>query len=233
VSGKMRRKFALQYGFVVPEIQGEREPPGPGEELPRQGPWEPSSRRQDMRIGELLVVVARLQARRPRRGSARASLRHERPSGYRTSYASEVRREGFTPVDNLSVMDPFSEAIRNNPPSSSPYRTPARSSTGSTPNTSGLLEEICRAQSPIPASRPCSRPCLPSAYRSATSPDPRKPCRGRAHAGAPSRFRACRMRIASRSAATWRRRRPQRASPRQPLGLASTELKRDAKGDVN
>jgi len=51
----MRRKFALQYGLSCRD-QGEREPPGPGESYHVKVHGTVIAA-QDMRIGELLVVV--------------------------------------------------------------------------------------------------------------------------------------------------------------------------------
>jgi len=152
------------------------------------------------------------------------------------SYASEVRREGFTPVDNLSVMlTHVSEAIRNNLTQLLSYKDTRRSSTGSTPNTSGCSRRSGPAQisysglqavlKALLAERVSIRNLhliLEATPRSCPMP------------GAPSRLPSM---SACASPADLRRpgggRRPQRASPRQPLDLAFHQsLKRDAKGDV-
>ncbi len=72
------------------------------------------------------------------------------------SYAAEVRRGGFEPIDGASVLlTHLSEVIRNNLPQFLSYKDMRASSTGSTPNTSGSSTRSVRRRSPIRASRRC------------------------------------------------------------------------------
>ena len=63
------------------------------------------------------------------------------------AYSAEVRREGFTPVDNLSVMlTHVSETIRNNLPQLLSYKDTRALLDRLDPEYKRLLEEICPAQ---------------------------------------------------------------------------------------
>jgi flagellar biosynthesis protein FlhA len=112
--GKMRRKFARQYGFVIPDIK-----------LSSDLTIEPKDyavkihstvvARHDLRIGEMLVIVG--AARKP---DVPGDEVVEPAFGMKAMWVSEafveeVRREGFQPVDNISVLlTHVSEIIRSN-----------------------------------------------------------------------------------------------------------------------
>jgi flagellar biosynthesis protein FlhA len=111
---KMRRKFALQYGFVVPDIKVSESLSAPPKsyEVRIHGAIVAS---HEMHIGELLVVtgdgdqpdVPGEEVREPAFGMKAVWVSD--------AYANEVRREGFTPIDNMSVLlTHISEVIRNN-----------------------------------------------------------------------------------------------------------------------
>lgn len=165
---KMRKKFAAQYGFVVPEIKlsdSLRLSPK-AYEFRIHGTVVASG---EMRPGSMLVVVGdgRLpdlpgeEVREPAFG-VKAMWVSE-------SYANEVKREGMHPVDRLSVLlTHLSETIRRISASSCPTRTCAACSTGSAPNTRSCstrsARRICRCR----ACRPCCACCYRSGFRSAT-----------------------------------------------------------------
>ena len=144
--GKMRRKFALQYGFVVPEIKVSEslQAAAKSYQIKIHGTIIAT---QEMRIGELLVVtgeggkpdVPGEEVREPAFGMKALWI----PD----AYAAEVRREGFTPVDNLSVMlTHVSEAIRNNLTQLLSYKDTRTLLERLEPEYKRLLEEICPAQ---------------------------------------------------------------------------------------
>ena len=112
--GKMRRAFARQYGFVVPEIK-----------LSDDLAISPKSYQikihgtvvagEDLRLGDVLVVtgdgplpdVPADEAREPAFGMKAVWVSE--------AFVSNVKREGFTPIDNMSVMlTHLREVIRNN-----------------------------------------------------------------------------------------------------------------------
>ena len=110
----MRRKFAVQYGFVVPEIKVSDISHRAAEMLPVQ-----DSRGHRRHAGRAHRRISGDQRRRQaprhaRRGDARTRLRHE-GLVHREAFAPEARRLGFNPIDNMSVLlTHLSEVIRNN-----------------------------------------------------------------------------------------------------------------------
>jgi flagellar biosynthesis protein FlhA len=111
---KMRRKFARQYGFVVPEIKlsDSLSIPPKGYQIKIHGT---AVAAHDLRIGDLLVVTG--DGRRP---DLPADDVREPAFGMKAvwvsqAFANELKREGFSPVDNISVLlTHLSEVIRNN-----------------------------------------------------------------------------------------------------------------------
>ena len=75
--GKMRRKFAKQYGFVVPEIKLTRRSGDSPEDLPDQDSRHGGRRRRAAHRRRARGHRRRAAARRSRRRGARAGLRHE------------------------------------------------------------------------------------------------------------------------------------------------------------
>ncbi len=111
---KMRRKFAKQYGFVIPDIR-----------LTDDLGIEPKAYQirihgtivatGELRIGEVMVIVG--DGPRP---SVPGDEVREPAFGMKALWASDMflntlKREGFTPVDNISVLlTHLGEIIRNN-----------------------------------------------------------------------------------------------------------------------
>ena len=144
--GKMRRKFALQYGFVVPEIKvGESlQVPPKAYQVKIHGTVIAT---QEMRIGELLVVTGEGRAPDVPGEEVREPAFGMKALWIPDAYAAEVRREGFTPVDNLSVMlTHVSEAIRNNLTQLLSYKDARTLLDRLEPEYKRLLEEICPSQ---------------------------------------------------------------------------------------
>ncbi len=111
---KMRRKFARQFGFVVPEIKltDDLSIPPKTYQIKIHGTVVAS---EELRIGDVLVVtgdgprpdVPGDEAREPAFGMKALWVPE--------MFANTVRREGFTPVDNISVLlTHLGEVIRNN-----------------------------------------------------------------------------------------------------------------------
>ncbi len=68
----------------------------------------------------------------------------------------DLKREGFHPIDNVSVvLTHLSEVIRNNLPQLLSYKDVKSSSTGWIPNTRSWPTKSARRTCPIPACRRC------------------------------------------------------------------------------
>jgi flagellar biosynthesis protein FlhA len=144
--GKMRRKFALQYGFVVPEIRVAESlsVPSKGYQIKIHGTIVAA---HDLRIGELLVVTGEGQQPDVPGDAVREPAFGMKAMWIPDSYATEVRREGYTPIDNLSAMlTHLSEVIRNNLTQLLSYKDVRVLLDRLDPEYKRLLEEICPSQ---------------------------------------------------------------------------------------
>jgi len=111
---KMRRKFAKQYGFVVPEIKLSDDLLLESKvyQIKIHGTVMAN---EELRLGDVLVIVG---DRKPPQVPGEAT--REPAFGMKAmwvpqSLAKDVKNEGFVPVDNLSVLlTHLSEIIRNN-----------------------------------------------------------------------------------------------------------------------
>jgi flagellar biosynthesis protein FlhA len=111
---KMRRKFAKQYGFVVPEIKlaDDLAIDTKTYQIKIHGTMVASS---ELRIGDVLVIIG--DGPKP---SVPGDDTREPAFGMKAVWVPEMfsnmlRREGFTPVDNISVLlTHIGEIIRNN-----------------------------------------------------------------------------------------------------------------------
>jgi flagellar biosynthesis protein FlhA len=111
---KMRRKFASQYGFVVPEIKltDDIGLPPKTYQIKVHGTVVAS---EELRIGDVLVIVG--EGARP---DVPGEETREPAFGIKAMwvpemFADSLKREGFKPVDNMSVLlTHMREVIRNN-----------------------------------------------------------------------------------------------------------------------
>jgi flagellar biosynthesis protein FlhA len=142
---KMRRKFAVEYGFVVPEIKlgDSLHLPPKTYEFRIHGTVVASG---EMRPGSMLVVVGEgpmpdlpgEEVREPAFGSKAMWVSE--------SYANEVRREGMQPIDRMSVLlTHLSETIRKNLGQLLSYKDMRALLDRLGPEYKKLLEEICPA----------------------------------------------------------------------------------------
>ena len=143
---KMRKKFARQYGFVVPDIK-----------LSDSVALPPKSYQvlihgtvvatQDLRPGEMLVVVG--DGPKP---DVPAEEVREPAFGMKAlwvldSYTPEVKRAGFETIDGASVLlTHLSEVIRNNLPQFLSYKDMRALLDRLDPEYKRLLDEICPSQ---------------------------------------------------------------------------------------
>lgn len=111
---KMRRKFAKQYGFVVPDIKltDDMNIPHKSYQIKIHGAVAAGD---ELRIGDVLVITG--DGPKP---SLPGEETREPAFGMKAMwvpemFANTVSREGFTPVDNISVLlTHLAEVIRNN-----------------------------------------------------------------------------------------------------------------------
>jgi len=141
--GKMRRKFASQYGFVVPEIKVSDDIaiPEKSYQIRIHGTTVASN---TLRVGEVLVVtgsgrkpsVPGDEIREPAFGMPAVSVLE--------AFAEDLRREGFHPIDNVSVvLTHVSEVIRNNLPQLLSYKDVKVLIDRLDPEYKKLADEIC------------------------------------------------------------------------------------------
>jgi flagellar biosynthesis protein FlhA len=141
--GKMRKKFALQYGFVVPEIKVTDDfgVPQKGYQIRIHGTVVAANA---LRVGEVMVVkqggrqpsVPGDEIREPAFGMPAISVPE--------SFSEDLKREGFQPIDNVSVvLTHMSEVIRNNLPQLLSYRDMKVLLERLDPEYRKLADEIC------------------------------------------------------------------------------------------
>ncbi|TWF53383.1 flagellar biosynthesis protein FlhA [Neorhizobium alkalisoli] len=141
--GKMRKKFASQYGFVVPEIKvaddiaiAEK-----SYQIRIHGTTIASN---NLRVGDVLVVtgsgrkpsIPGDEIREPAFGMPAVSILE--------TFAEDLKREGFHPIDNVSVvLTHLSEVIRNNLPQLLSYKDVKILIERLDPEYKKLADEIC------------------------------------------------------------------------------------------
>lgn len=141
--GKMRKKFASQYGFVVPEIKVSDELgiPDKSYHIRIHGTTVASNM---LRVGEVLVItgggrrptVPGDDVREPAFGMPAVSVVE--------TFTEELKREGFHPIDNVSVvLTHLSEVIRNNLPQLLSYKDVKILIDRLDPEYKKLADEIC------------------------------------------------------------------------------------------
>ena len=112
--GKMRRNFAKQYGFVVPEIKltDDLGIPPKTYQIKIHGTIVAS---EELRIGDVLVVTGDGPRPDVPGDEAREPAFGMKAMWVSETFANNVKREGFAPVDNMSVLlTHLREVIRNN-----------------------------------------------------------------------------------------------------------------------
>ncbi len=141
--GKMRKKFATQYGFVVPEIKviDEMAIADKSYQIRIHGTTIASNM---LRVGEVLVVtgsgrrptVPGDEIREPAFGMPAVSVLE--------AFTEDLKREGFQPIDNVSVvLTHMSEVIRNNLPALLSYKDVKILIERLDPEYKKLADEIC------------------------------------------------------------------------------------------
>ncbi|MFY0610939.1 MAG: flagellar biosynthesis protein FlhA [Hyphomicrobiaceae bacterium] len=140
---KMRRRFAQQFGFVVPDIKlsDDLELDAKTYQLRIHGTVVAS---QEVKLGNVLVVcgdgplpsIGGDEVREPAFGIKSLWVPE--------AFSEELRREGFTPIDAMSVLlTHVSEVVRNNLAQLLSYRDMRHLLDNLEPEYHRLLEEIC------------------------------------------------------------------------------------------
>ena len=143
---KMRRKFARQYGFVVPDIKVSEslDVPSKAYQIRIHGTVVTS---YEMRIGEVLVItgdrnkpdVPCTEAREPAFGMKAVWVAE--------AFAGELRRQNLQAVDTLSVvLTHVSEVIRNNLSQLLSYKDMRALIDRLEPEYKKLVDDICPSQ---------------------------------------------------------------------------------------
>jgi flagellar biosynthesis protein FlhA len=143
---KMRRKFAREYGFVVPEIKLSEEIGAPSKtyQIKIHGAIAAT---QELRMQDVLVIVG--DGPRPH---APGDEVREPAFGMKAlwipqSLAGEVKREGFRSIDPISVMlTHLSETIGNNLARLLSYRDMRALLDRLEPEYKKLLDDVCPSQ---------------------------------------------------------------------------------------
>ncbi|MDR6815791.1 flagellar biosynthesis protein FlhA [Neorhizobium sp. 2083] len=141
--GKMRKKFATQYGFVVPEIKvtDDISIQEKSYQIRIHGTTIASNA---LRVGDVLVVtgsgrkpsIPGDEIREPAFGMPAVSILE--------TFAEDLKREGFHPIDNVSVvLTHLSEVIRNNLPQLLSYKDVKILIERLDPEYKKLADEIC------------------------------------------------------------------------------------------
>jgi flagellar biosynthesis protein FlhA len=143
---KMRRKFAKQYGFVVPEIKltDSLTLPPKTYEIRVHGTAVAMS---ELRVGEVLVITGDTGKPDVPGDEVREPAFGMNAMWVSESFVNEVKREGFAPVDILSVLlTHLSETIRNNLPHLLSYKDMRALLDRLDPEYKRLIDDICPSQ---------------------------------------------------------------------------------------
>jgi flagellar biosynthesis protein FlhA len=143
---KMRRKFARQYGFVVPEIKlsDDIKTPSKCYQIRIHGTVVAT---QELRVSDFLVIVGDGkrpnvpgdEIREPAFGMKAISISH--------AYLKDVKREGFKPIDSVSVLlTHLSEVIHNNLSQLLSYKDMRALLDRLEPEYKRLIDDICPSQ---------------------------------------------------------------------------------------
>jgi flagellar biosynthesis protein FlhA len=111
---KMRRKFARQYGFVIPDIKltDDLSIPPKTYQIRIHGTTVAIG---ELRIGDVLVITGDGPKPKMPGEDTREPAFGMKAMWISEMYVANLKREGFTPVDNLSVLlTHLGEIIRNN-----------------------------------------------------------------------------------------------------------------------
>jgi flagellar biosynthesis protein FlhA len=143
---KMRRKFARQYGFVVPEIKlaDDIKAPPKTYQIKIHGTTVAT---QELRVKDHVVIIG--DGRRPNvpGDEIREPAFGMRALAIAEAFVKDVKREGFHPIDSISMLlTHLSEVIHNNLAQLLSYRDMRALLDRLEPEYKRLLDDICPSQ---------------------------------------------------------------------------------------
>ena len=154
--GKMRKKFATQYGFVVPEIKlsDDFAIPSKSYQIKIHGTVVAE---HAMRVGEVMVLLGNRAAPDMPGEEVREPAFGMRAWSVPEMFAEDLKREQYTFADNMSVLlTHLSEVIRNNLPQLLSYKDMRALLDRLDPEyKQARRRNLHRRTSPIPACRRC------------------------------------------------------------------------------
>ena len=144
--GKMRKKFAQDYGFVLPDVKlsDSLMIPPKSYQIKIHGTVVAT---QEVRPGDLLVVLGDGPMPDVPGDEVREPAFGMKSLWVSDVYSSEIKRQGFTAVDGASVLlTHLSEVIRNNLPQLLSYKDVRNLLDGLDSEYKRLLDDICPSQ---------------------------------------------------------------------------------------
>ena len=143
---KMRKKFAKQYGFVVPEIRLTEDLSIPPKSyvIKTHGTIVAKS---ELRLGDVLVVIGDGPKPETPSDETREPAFGMRAVWVPDMFSSTLKRDGFVPIDNTSVLlTHLAEVMRNNLAQLLSYKDFRLLLDRLDPEYKRLLDEICPSQ---------------------------------------------------------------------------------------
>lgn len=147
---KMRKKFATQYGFVVPEVRltDDFAIPSKSYQIKIHGTVVAE---YEMRVGEIMALLGTREAPDIPGEEVREPAFGMRAYSVMDTFAEDLKREQFTYPDNMSVLlTHLSEVIRNNLPQLLSYKDMKALLERQDPEYRKLADEICTSHISYP-----------------------------------------------------------------------------------
>ncbi len=148
--GKMRKKFATQYGFVVPEVRltDDYAIPAKNYQIKIHGTVVAE---HEMRVGELMVLLGSREPPEVPGEEVREPAFGMRAWSVPEIFSEDLKRENFSFADNMSVLlTHLSEVIRNNLPQLLSYKDMKALIDRQDPEYRKLVDEICTSHITYP-----------------------------------------------------------------------------------
>jgi flagellar biosynthesis protein FlhA len=148
--GKMRKKFATQYGFVVPEVRltDDFSIPSKSYQIKIHGTVVAE---HQMRVGEVMVLLGASEPPDMPGEEVREPAFGMRAYSVPETFADDLKRDGFAFADNMSVLlTHLSEVIRNNLPQLLSYKDMKALLDRQDPEYRKLADEICTSHITYP-----------------------------------------------------------------------------------
>ena len=148
--GKMRKKFATQYGFVVPEVRltDDFDIPSKSYQIKVHGTVVAE---HQMRVGEVMVLLGNRETPDIPGEEVREPAFGMRAYSVPEMFAEDLKRDNFAFADNMSVLlTHLSEVIRNNLPQLLSYKDMKALLERQDPEYRKLADEICTSHITYP-----------------------------------------------------------------------------------